>query len=228
MTQRSATALVLSATALGQRLQLAREDTRLPWALDRIADLLASGSPPAAIASGLRDILLDRLDIAVPSGRPGTAWLLAWLLRNRRAPFTPVIAALTGAEMRVDRDPGSEREHRLTGAQAVALNVLDEDAFGAWSCAGLMMAGDLVAAQAELLLVPSRLGGWDGEHMKRIRSGEPAGLVLPGLVRTARSGRDRWPGDPAVTGAAVLSIAGRAIGIAREYVTRELITQIPA
>jgi hypothetical protein len=220
--------LVLCATAAARRVRLAPDyDARIPGTLALIERLLDCGSPPAAIASGLRDLLLGRLDITVPPGPAGTSWMLAWLLRHRPGPFTAVVAALAGTAVRVEPDGDSGREHRLTGAQASDLRVLDEDGLRAWSRRGLMMAGDLVAAEVELTVVPSRIGGWDGSLFTRIRAGEPCGAVLPYVVRTVRRGRDHWPADPPVDGAAALGVAGRGIGFARERVSRELITAIP-
>jgi hypothetical protein len=228
--QQNASNLVLSATAAQHPVaQPLREDTRLPGALQHAEDLLAAaarpgGPPPAAVAAGLRHILLDRLDLTVPAPPDGTAWLLAWLLRNRTQPFTPVLRALTGCEIRAETIPGSDGGRRLTGAQAVALNVLDEAGFAGWTRRAYQVGGTTICSETELILLPSRIGG---PEMDRIKAGEPCGRVIPGLVRTSRLGRDCWPADPAVLGGALLQVAGRGIGLSRERVTAELIKRIP-
>jgi hypothetical protein len=223
MQTQSAHNLILSEVAAGRRIRIDQDDPRLQGTLTLADRLLASGSPPAAIIAGLRDIMLDRLDVTVSTGPGGTAWLLTWLLRHRPGPFTPVIAAVTGCEVRAETIPGSDGEHRLTGAQAVALNVLDLASSAGWGRRAFQVAGTTVASETELILLPSRVGK---EALDRIKDGEPCGQVIPGLVRAGRLSRACWPGDPAVLGGATLQVAGRGIGLARERITAELIRRV--
>lgn len=58
-------------------------------ALADVEQMLASGSPPAAVASGLRHILLRQLDLDFDHGPAGTALLLAWLLKHRAGRLPP-------------------------------------------------------------------------------------------------------------------------------------------
>jgi hypothetical protein len=206
----SAHTLVLSGTA-----------SREQGALSDITRLLASGSPPAAIAAGIRHILLRQLDLDYDPGPAGTARMLTWLLEHRPGPFTAVVAALTGQHVTID-SPGLGRRTRLTGAQAIDLAVLDIDGLTCWTRPGQMLYGTRVAADTSLTVIPSRMR--PGE-LARIQAGTPCGTVIPGLVRARRHAR---PGGtvPVYSGAVLQRPAGQPFGFAAEQLRAAFITAV--
>jgi hypothetical protein len=213
MQTRTGTPLVLSVdttAVLNRRITAAAADCDA---------ILAAHSPPVAKLSCLRGILAEQLDMDM-TGPGWAARLLGFLARNRPGPFTWTMIRLTGETPRIDTIPGSERERRATGAEAAALNVLDEAGLWVWERRGLLTLGTTIAAEVSLRVLPARL---TDEEMARIRKGEPAGMVIPGLVRAQRDGKVTWPGDPAVRSHAVLQRpTGRPFGFASERTTAGL------
>lgn len=186
--------------------------------------ILAAHSPPVAKLSCLRQALYEQLSMDL-TGPGWPADVLGFLLRNRPGPFTWVLGRLTGDTPRVDpSEPRDGTERRATGAEAADLGVTDTAGLWIWERAGLLILGGTVAAEVTLRLLPSRVGD---ERLARIAKGEPAGQVIPHLVRAARTGRVRWPREPAVEGGAVLQdVAGRPFGFAAEQVTPALIARL--
>lgn len=187
--------------------------------------LLASPSPPAAVLSGIRHVLADQLSLDLDRGPAGTALLLAWLLRHRPGPFTPAAARLAGADVIVIPGGDRGRERRLTGAEATGLGICDMEGLRCWERDGLMVTATLTVAAVRLVVVPARIGGWDGEPFARIRGGEPCGQVLPGLSRCGRRAFCAWPEDPAVTASAALRNS-TGIGWCSEQVTGDFIRHL--
>lgn len=194
-------------------------------ALGDIDRLLASGTPPPAVLSGLRHILGEQLGITTPPGPAGVADMIRWLLRLRPGPFTPLAAALAGEPARIETIPGSGRERRLTAAEASRLRLPGRTRLTGWERSGLMIAGTTICAEVRLLIAPRLLG--DDEALALIRKGQPCGTVLPGLIRAQTRAVLAWPGDPAVTGHAdLLTAAGRPFGQAAERVTAALCRRV--
>jgi hypothetical protein len=180
--------------------------------------------PAPARLSQCRSILYEQLGLDM-SGRGWPARLLAFLLRNRSGPFTWAVGRLTGDTPRIET--ASELEYRLSGTEAIALNVLDEACLYAWRRDAIMFAGDTPAAAVQLRITPGRIGGWRGREFAAIRGGVPCGMVLPDLLRTDRDGIVDWPGgEVPVTGHAMLSTDAIPFGFSRECVTGALIDRL--
>ncbi len=219
MLERTATDPVLSA----------RRALALGRAAADVEAALASPAPPVARLAEIRHLLAEQLGYDM-NARGWAATVLAFLFRHRPGPFTWALMRLTGETARVDPvgDPdGIER--RVTGAEAVALGVLDEPGLWIWERSGLLMLGATVAAEVRLRVLPARLPeGWDGDAIAAIRKGQPCGLVIPDITRHDRAGAATWPGDPAALGGAVLHGGPDQVtfGLSGERVTRGLATRL--
>jgi hypothetical protein len=214
------------------RLPVIAEPVALSWArtdytahaVDRL--LAAPHTNPADAWAAIRRVLHDHAGLRPPHTAAGDAQVLAWLLRHRPGPFTPLLAAITGRDITtVQLEPADGIDYTLTGEESIRLRVLDTAALRGWGRSALLMAGDLLCARVRLRIVPARTGGPDSVPMKRLRAGEPCGTVFPGLVRTGRDAQSWWPAWPPVTASAVLqSPVAEPFGLADEQVTPDLLT----
>ena len=198
--------------------------TRTDYAAHAVDRLLTARMPPGETWAAIRRVLRAHAGMDPPATAAGAAQVVAWLLRHRPGSFTAFLAAVTGVPARAPTVEGTEREYRLSGAESIALRVLDIDTLRGWERTAILAAGAMAAATVRLRVVPARIGGWDGEAFTRIRAGEPCGAVIPGLVRAGRSAQSWWPTWPPVTAHAVLqAAAGGPFGFADEQVTPDLI-----
>jgi hypothetical protein len=212
-------------------LMLSARDPEVAIALERRATraardchaLLETPSPAAAKLSGLQSILAEQCDMNM-TGPGWPAIVLGFLLTYRPGPFTWVLQRLTGKVPRVEPIDPSGATRMLTGPEALALAVRDPAEHYLWERRGLMLLGTTVAAEVSLRVVPTRIGGWEGEEMALIRKGIPCGQVIRDLTRAVQQAETHWPAAPAVTGSAVLrDAAAIPFGFAGEQVTKDLI-----
>jgi hypothetical protein len=219
----------LTLTVVADPVQLAWN--RTDYAVHMIDRQLAHrpALKPGDMWTVIRRIIKDHARLAPPRTPAGEAQVAAWLLRHRPGAFTTLLAAITGETVEARPQEGTDREYTLSGTEAVGLRVLDVADLHGWRRTSLLTAGHLACAAAELRLLPSRIGGWDGPDFERIRKGDPCGAVIPNLLRADRSAVSWWPTWPPVTAhAMLLSATGGPIGYADEKITPDLIAHLAA
>lgn len=214
----------LSAAATARSAYADAHGRAIPGLADIERLITAADTPPAAIWSGLHQILYEQNGIETGKNPGGVADLIHWLLKLRTGPFTALAEALTGAPARVDPFDPDGHWRTLTGAEASLLGVPPDEPLSCWERTGLLVAGTTVTAEVRLVVVPELAG--DDEAVALIRKGAPCGAVLPGLTRLFRTARACWPADPAVTASAALHTRGQGFGFAAERVTSCFVSRV--
>jgi hypothetical protein len=193
--------------------------------IDRL--LHQDGLPDAAVRSGVRHILEDRLPplsspLDWPAGRlaPGStpadaAGMISGILMWHSGPATLVLGQLAGAPIAIEVIRACHRE--LSCDEATRLLALPGTP--AYEREGRMTAGGVLVARTRLVLIRARIpaGAWEA-----IQAGAPAGEVLEpyGMKRGRRKvclSRE----DATVDSSADLLLGDLPIGQAEERVTRE-------
>lgn len=194
-------------------------------ALTDISELLNhEGLPDAAVRSGVRHILEDRLpplSVALdwPPARlaPGStaadaAGMISGLLGWHEGPATALFTQLAGAPVSIEVTRCAHRE--IDGDEAALLKA--PPGIRVYERSGVMTAGALTVARTRLILVPSRL---PGEAWAAIQDGQPAGEALePYGMRRDRRRVCLSRLEATVDASAVLYV-GRPVGLAEEHVT---------
>ena len=197
-------------------------------AVDDILALLARpGMNEAALRSGIRLIVAERLPAPDDWVRPGSTWgevavMIADRLRNRPGPATCLLSELAGEPVRVQA--GEPGDTTLDEGQAAVLGA--DPGTPCWHRDGRLAVPrhDLTAAFTELDLLPDLV---PPEAMGRIRGGEPCGPVLAeyGMRRGNREAGTTG-GDPAVEATALLLIGEVTVGRAAEKVPLEFCQRV--
>jgi hypothetical protein len=150
--------------------------------------------------------------------------ILAAILQASRRPATEILQNLSGAALRIQVLSSGERQ--MTAAEQYRLS-----AGGIARCNwrnGLLRTQDgLVAASVSLLWLPARLPF--GACTALDEGTEPAGVILGKLgmrredrrAMATRGIEEVTGADAAARSSAVLMVAGQAVGIAEEHITRQ-------
>ncbi len=199
--------------------------------IDRL--LRHEGLPDAAVLSGIRHILEDRLPplssppdwpparLAPGSVPADAAGMIGGILAWNPGPATAALERIARLPVTIDAAPFGRRA--LTGGEAAVLAA--EPGTPALERSGVMTAGDVrPAAWTRLLLLPSRL---PAEALAAIEDGKPAGAVLaPFGMRRGRRRVCVSRARATVSARAVLSLGEQPVGAAEEEITAELCAHV--
>ena len=199
--------------------------------IDRL--LRQDGLPDAAVRSGIRHILAERLpplssppDLTPGRLPPGStpadaAGYIYGILAWHTGPATTVFSRLAG-NVPITLGHVATADLRLAATEADDLRA--RPGMWAWERGAVMKAGTIPVAHTRLLLLPERL---PGEAWEAITSGKPAGEILgPYGMRRGRRRVCVSRAEAAVDASAVLSIGELPVGTAAEHVTPEFCAHI--
>jgi hypothetical protein len=191
--------------------------------IDRL--LRRDGLPDAAVASGIRHILADRLPplsspLEWPPGRlwPGAtpadaAGYISGLLKWHPGPATALFAQIAGGAVTIEVAWAADRWLEA-GDDYGPLEA--PPGTPVYERGGRLSAGKVSAADTRLLLIPDRI---PPDAMKAIRSGRPAGEVLETYgMRRGRRDVIVSRAEATVDASAVLYLADTPIGASGEHV----------
>lgn len=189
--------------------------------------LQQDGLPDAALRSGIRHILEDRLPplTSPPGFSPGrlprgataadAAGYISGILAWHTGPATTVFSRLAGNEP-VTLESITTADLRLAATEAATLGA--RPGMWSWERGAVMKAGTVPVAHTRLVLLPERL---PGEAWEAITSGKPAGEILgPYGMRRGQRRVCVSRAEAAVDASAVLSIGNLPVGTAAEHVTQ--------